>query len=61
MEEDISAVEAQQLIKTEPPKRPLDVKNGGEDYQLYENDRQSTADPFASYFYPHQVCGFFDC
>ncbi len=52
VEEDISAAEALQLIKTEPPKANNDLKNG-EDYQLYENDRQST-DPFSSYFYSHQ-------
>jgi hypothetical protein len=53
VEEDISAAEALQLIKTEPLKANNDLKNGG-DYQLYENDRQST-DPFSSYFYSHQV------
>lgn len=58
VEEDISAVDAQQLIKTEPSKGLRDVKNEGEDYQAYENDRQSSTDPFASYFYPHQVRSF---
>ncbi|XP_046448830.1 intraflagellar transport protein 122 homolog [Daphnia pulex] len=53
VEEDISAAEALQLIKTEPPKANNELKNG-EDYQLYENDRQST-DPFSSYFYSHQL------
>jgi hypothetical protein len=53
VEKDISATEAQQLIKTEPRKANNDLKNG-EDYQLCENDRQST-DPFSSYFYSHQV------
>lgn len=53
VEEDISASEALQLIKTEPPKANNDLKNGG-DYQLYENDKQST-DPFSSYLYSHQV------
>ena len=53
IEEDISAAEALQFIKSEPPKATNDLKNG-EDYQLYENDKQST-DPFSSYFYSHQV------
>nr|CAH0101988.1 unnamed protein product [Daphnia galeata] len=53
IEEDISAAEALQLIKTEPPKATNDLRNG-EDYQLYENDKQST-DPFSSYFYSHQL------
>lgn len=55
VEEDISAEEALQLIKTEPPKGSNELKNGGEDYQVYENDSQPLADPFASYFYSQQV------
>ena len=55
IEEDISAEEALQLIKTEPPKGSNELKNGGEDYQVYENDSQPLADPFASYFYSQQV------
>ncbi len=55
VEEDISAEEALQLIKTEPPKGSNELKNGEEDYQVYENDSQPLADPFASYFYSQQV------
>lgn len=55
VEDDISAEDALQLIKTEPPKGSNDLKNGGEDYQVYQNDNQALTDPFASYFYSQQV------
>lgn len=61
VEDDISAEEALQLIKTEPPKGSNELKNGGEDYQVYENDNQSLNDPFASYFYSQQVSNLLEC
>ena len=55
MEEDIPPEEALQLIKTEPPKGSNEMRNGGEDYQVYENEDKPLNDPFASYFYSQQV------
>lgn len=55
LDDDISDEEAIQLIKTEPPKSQNEIKNGGEEYEVYENENQPMADPFASYFYSQQV------
>ena len=60
LDDDISDEEAIQLIKTEPPKSQNEIKNGGEEYEVYENENQPMADPFASYFYSQQVAIIFD-